>query len=141
MELLENLQKNKIELALASAGSKKRIQTIRIGKMGGILWKLSFLQAVKELVFGRFLESLFQNNSLNSMMKSLEPTKPVKSIWENAGEVENQYITPTSMYITDDDVDKYIGLHFAGNITEDGTRYAVACKIQNICNQLGLIVV
>lgn len=46
-----------------------------------------------------------------------------------------------SMYITDDDVDKYIGLHFAGNVTEDGTRYAVACKIQNICNQLGLIVV
>ncbi len=75
----------------------------------------------------------------NSMMKSLEPTKPVKSIWENAGEVENQYITPTSMYITDDDgnhinnatpnnTDKW--LHLELDVKESRTDYTVGYALK-----------
>jgi hypothetical protein len=44
-----------------------------------------------------------------------------------------------ALYVTDDDNDKIVGLHFGGTIMEDGTRYAIACKIQNVCQQLGIV--
>ena len=44
-----------------------------------------------------------------------------------------------SVYVTDDDEDHMVGLHFAGTYSENNKRYAVACKMQNVCRQLGLV--